>query len=272
MGNKVKELEEEIARLEREHLEGTPQDTEQVDVEETTKKETPTPTPQETVEEEPLSSEERNWKKRFGDLRRHSQKKEADFQREIDELKERINKAPTEVPTSEEEIRKWAETNPKAAAIIKAIAGEQAEKTSKELKTKFQELEASAEEIAKEKELVKIRKKVENFDEVIASDDFHDWVEKQRPLVQNAVYEGAADDVIWAINLYTNSSKPDTSDKDAARAIGNKTRTTPSGQGEGRFSESQVARMSSAEWEKNEEAITKAIREGKFVYDLSSAR
>ena len=272
MGNKVKELEEEIERLEREYLEGKPENTQQMDMEEETKEETPSESSKERVEEE-LSPEEANYKKRYGDLRRHAQKKENELQRQIDELKSKMENASASLPTSEEEIRQWAETNPKAAAIIKAIAGEQAEKTSNELRTKFQELEATAEEIAKEKELVKIRKKVEDFDEIISSNEFHDWVEKQRPLVQTAVYDGASDDVIWAISLFKDASKPDTSDVDAAKATGNRKRTSiASDGGAGRFSESQVARMSSAEYEKNEEAISKAMREGKFVYDLSAAR
>ena len=37
----------------------------------------------------------------------------------------------------------------------------------------------------------------------------------------------------------------------------------------GSFTESQIAKMSAQEYEKQEEAITNAIRSGKFIYDLS---
>ena len=37
----------------------------------------------------------------------------------------------------------------------------------------------------------------------------------------------------------------------------------------GSFKESDIARMSAQEYEKQEEAITKAIQSGKFIYDLS---
>ena len=37
-------------------------------------------------EEEPKNAEEKTFKKRYGDLRRHSQEKERDFQKQIDEL------------------------------------------------------------------------------------------------------------------------------------------------------------------------------------------
>ena len=39
-------------------------------------------------EEEPKSAEERTFKKRYGDLRRHSQEKEREFQKQLDSLKE----------------------------------------------------------------------------------------------------------------------------------------------------------------------------------------
>ena len=39
----------------------------------------------------------------------------------------------------------------------------------------------------------------------------------------------------------------------------------------GTFKESQVERMSAAQYEANEEAITNAIRNGTFIYDISGA-
>jgi len=39
---------------------------------------------------EPESAEERTFKKRYGDLRRHAQKKESDFQKQIDDLKSQL--------------------------------------------------------------------------------------------------------------------------------------------------------------------------------------
>ena len=38
-------------------------------------------------EEEPKNAEERTFKKRYGDLRRHTQEKEKQFQKQLDELK-----------------------------------------------------------------------------------------------------------------------------------------------------------------------------------------
>ena len=39
----------------------------------------------------------------------------------------------------------------------------------------------------------------------------------------------------------------------------------------GTFKESQVDRMTASQYEANEEAITNAIRNGTFIYDISGA-
>jgi hypothetical protein len=39
----------------------------------------------------------------------------------------------------------------------------------------------------------------------------------------------------------------------------------------GSYTESQIAKMSAKEYENQEEAITNAIRSGKFIYDLSGS-
>ena len=42
-------------------------------------------------EKEPDSPEEKTFKKRYGDLRRHTQQKEKDFQSQIDELRKQLS-------------------------------------------------------------------------------------------------------------------------------------------------------------------------------------
>ena len=67
------------------------------------------------------------------------------------------------------------------------------------------------------------------------------------------------------------ATKRSTSNKDAAQSINTKGgRSAPSGEDkEGVIYESQVAKMSTLEYEKYQEDIGKAIKSGKFVYDLS---
>ena len=67
---RVKRDEEELARLVEEQK-GTG---------ETSEEETPS-------EEEPTNAEEKTFKKRYGDLRRHTQDKEKQFQKQLDDMK-----------------------------------------------------------------------------------------------------------------------------------------------------------------------------------------
>lgn len=269
------DLEKEIAELEKEYASGNVQTTQNTgtdDVETETPKET-----QSTIsEEDNLDPEEKTFKKRYGDLRRHSTKQQEALQAKINELEEKLNSvAQTDVPTNEEEIEHWAKTNPKAAAIVKALAKLESDKTASDLKKKMETIERDYEEVSKDKQRAKILKKHPDFDELTANDKFHDWAESQNKRLQDALYDGDADDVIWAISLYKDAqlARVANPEKETARQVDTKTKTNAPGDGKGRrFSESQVERMTANEYEKNQDAILEAIKSGNFEYDLSGAR
>jgi hypothetical protein len=125
-----------------------------------------------------------------------------------------------------------------------------------------------------------IRSAHSDFDDLKGSDEFHDWVEEQPKWVRDAVYENADDpkSVIRVIDLYkvdnglTPSAKKEKT-KDAAKPVGKKDKPAVDADGaEGVIRESDVAKMSDQEFDDNYERIQKAMREGKFVYDVSSKR
>jgi hypothetical protein len=110
-----------------------------------------------------------------------------------------------------------------------------------------------------------------------ASSEFHDWVDDQPKWVQDALYENSDDaaSVVRVIDLYkvdNGMTKSDYAAKRKAAAGTVKKASKASVDAEdtsGSFKESDIARMSAQEYEKQEEAITKAIQSGKFIYDLS---
>jgi hypothetical protein len=84
------------------------------------------------------------------------------------------------------------------------------------------------------------------------------------------------DSVIRVIDLYKidNGETPQArraKTKDAAKSIGkgSRTKVDPT-EGGSMIKESDVAKMSAKEFEAREQEITKAMRTGKFVYDLSA--
>lgn len=252
----VTRLEEELAELEKAFAEKTEEQVVEEEVEEG----------QEVVQEATATTpEEETWKKRHGDLRRLSQKQAEDLKKANARLAALEKEGKAVGLPSAEEAEEWAKANPKAASIIRALANEQTTSSSEDLIAIKKELEKSKQE-------VKIKKVHSDFEEVTSSDEFHDWAESQTQSVQNLIYEGDSDDIIWAISLYKKEAVVTNPNKDAAKSVSGKRSDAPlDNSGKKKFSESQVQKMLLSEYEKNEDAIKESMRLGTFVYDLSGA-
>ena len=232
-------------------------------------------------EPEPTSAEEKTFKKRYGDLRRHAQQKEADLQTQIDQLRtqlEESTKKELSLPKSDEDIEAWAKQHPDVAAIVETIAIKKSKEQSKELEDRIQKINEMQESATKEKAEVELLKLHPDFVDIREDDDFHNWAEEQPQWVQKALYENDNDakSAARAIDLYKadrNIGKKKTSSKDAAIATNPKsTRTKPQTNEESTYlKESQVQKMSSQEYERRADEVMEAIRTGKFIYDVSGS-
>jgi len=236
-----------------------------------------------TNEEEPTSAEEKTFKKRYGDLRRHTQEKEREFQKQLDDLKEqlaRATKKEIKLPKSDEDIEAWAKAYPDVAKIVETIAMKKAREQSLELETRLQKIDEMSAEAKKEKAEAELMRLHPDFDEIRDSDDFHDWAEEQPKWVQDALYENDNDakSAARAIDLYKadrniNKSTYTTSNKSAAMEIGTRSSKTKVDTAESgrKIRESDVQKMSAAQYERQADAIMEAIRSGNFIYDVSGS-
>ena len=233
-------------------------------------------------DEEPTSAEEKSFKKRYGDLRRFSQQKEKEYEQRINALEEQLNaasKKEMKLPKTEEEINAWASQYPDVYKLVKTIAIQQAKEQTTGLEERMNKITQMEREAAKEKAEAELMRLHPDFDEIREDDAFHEWVEQQPKWIQDALYENDSDarSAARAIDLYKADvgikTKKASSDKDAASAVGaRKNRSAPNGDGtEGMIYESQIQKMSASEYERNIEAITEAMKNGKFVYDISGA-
>ena len=235
----------------------------------------------EEQEPEPTTAEEKTFKKRYGDLRRHAQQKEADLQEQINQLKEQLDSATKkqiELPKSDEDIEAWTKKYPDVAGIVETIAIKKSKEQAQELESRIQKINEMQESATKEKAEVELLKIHPDFVDIREDDDFHNWAEEQPQWVQKALYENDNDamSAARAIDLYKadrNIGKKKTSSKDAALATNTKsTRTKPQTNEESTYlRESQVQKMSSQEYEKRADEVMEAIRNGKFVYDVSGS-
>jgi len=235
----------------------------------------------EEQEPEPTSVEEKTFKKRYGDLRRHAQQKEADLQSQIDQLRTQLDestKKQIKLPKTDEDIEAWAKEYPDVAGIVETIAIKKSREQSKALEDRIKEIDEMQISATKEKAEVELLKLHPDFVDIREDDDFHNWAEEQPQWVQKALYENDNDakSAARAIDLYKsdrNIGKKKSTSKDAAFATNTKTsRTKPQTNDESSYlKESQVQKMSSQEYEKRADEVMEAIRTGKFIYDVSGS-
>ena len=218
-------------------------------------------------------------KKRYGDLRRHSQKIQDDLQKQIDELKQQLTKTAQKeirLPKSEDELNAWASEYPDVYKIVETIAIKKAKEQATGIEDRLKKIDEAERNAARQKAEAELMRLHPDFGDIRDEDEFHEWVEEQPSWVQQALYENDTDAkaAARAIDLYKSDkgikTSKKTSDKEIASAIGRGTRSAPTASNtEGLIYESQVEKMSMAEFEKNAEAILMAQRTNKFVYDVT---
>ena len=268
---RMEKEEEEIRKLEAEQR-GEEDEEQQPEKEASKEKEADT-----EVKEETLSAEEKSFKKRYGDLRRHMQDKEKEWDEKFQAFEKRLEKESIVPPKSDEDIEEWSKEYPDVAGIVETIAAKKAQEMFNKAEAKLEDLNKAQTEAQRVKAENSIRKSHNDFDDLRASEDFHTWADDQPKWVQNALYENADDpaSVVRVIDLYKvdkglTSNDKKANKKAAASPVTRRTKTQVDVEDANDvIRESEVARMSNKEFEEHSDEINKAIRSGKFVYDVS---
>jgi len=232
-------------------------------------------------EQEPTSAEEKTFKKRYSDLRRHQQKQADELKAKITDLERQLSEAARKemkLPKSEEEIEAWTKEYPDVAGIVETIATKKAQEQSVALEERIKAIDALQISASKEKAEVELLKLHPDFSDIRESDSFHEWAEQQPKWVQDALYDNETDarSAARAIDLYKADMKmsaPKSKDKDAAKSVSVKNaRSKPQEDATASYmKESDIQKMSSKEYEKRSDEIMEAIRSGKFIYDVSGS-
>ena len=243
-------------------------------------KEEPKAEAQEADDDDDLSAEEKTFKQRYGDIRRHMKDKEQEWKLKFEKLESQLESATKNelvLPKSEKEIEAWSKKYPDVAGIVEAIADKKAQERSSDIDKRLKEVEELRVTAKREKAEAELAVMHPDFNTIRDDDTFHEWAKEQPRWVQDALYENVDDakSVSRVIDLYkadkgiTTKKKP-TEDKGAAASVTTKRTTTPSDNEEATYiRESQVAKMTMKEYEKRQEEIMDAQRSGKFIYDMS---
>tara|TARA_R110002153_G_scaffold75629_3_gene195400 strand:- start:162 stop:932 length:771 start_codon:yes stop_codon:yes gene_type:complete len=224
------------------------------------------------------TGEESTYKKRYGDLRRHSQQLMQQKDQEVTRLQDQLSsaaKGQIKFPKTDAEIDQWTKKYPDVANIVDTIARKRANEALAEGEKKMENLKKLESKLTRQEAEQALIKLHPDFDSIRRDPAFHDWVAMQPMYIQDALYKNNADATAAAraVDLYKADTKKATSNnRGAATSVGRTSSggITPS-TGKGNYSESMVEKMSDAEYDKHEAAILESMRGNKFVYDISGA-
>lgn len=241
------------------------------------------------LETAPLDAEQATYKKRYGDLRRYQQEQAAEFKKELASIRTQLAEATNkniELPKTEAEVKDWAERYPDVYGIVETIAKKSVLAERETVSARLEEIENMRRDVTRDRAENKIRKSHPDFDELRGDEHFHEWVSTKPKWVQDALYvnDDDAEAVIGVLDYYkldkaakepkVAPKRPIEDARQAAQLVA-RTRTvsdiTASPEGDNKIYESQVKKMSPRQYERMEAEIDKAIREKRFIYDITGA-
>jgi hypothetical protein len=279
---RIEEEEAELARLEEEYRKANGQNVENDE--------------QPLAVEEPVETEEdKNWKKRYSDLRSYTDRqkneqkaRDEERDRQIAELKNEI--ARLSLPQNDindvEGARDWERKYPDLARTLKTLWREDLQIMREVSENDRNELKEVQRELARNRAYNAVLRAHPDFEDLINNSDFQDWVDRQpeeKGVIGQTIFDALrvnetdADAAIKAVDIYKREQeftrRPRKNPaREAIEVPGRTSPTAPAPNAGGRiFKESEVEAMSLREWEPLEKEIDLAKREGRFVYDVSGA-
>ena len=227
--------------------------------------------------ERPENAEERVFKKRYGDLKRHYDSTLGKHKDEVRTLRTQLEQSSKQFipPKSKDELESWRKEYPDVYEMVETIAMNKADSRTKEMETKYQNLQVQQEEIAKEKAEVELLKLHPDFNDLRSKDDFHEWAAKQDPVIQDWLYENTSNASLAAraLDLYKmdrglgkySKKEEQTAKKEAAKVVSKtKKAEAPDAPTKKVWSNAEISKMNVREYAKYEEEIDKAVREGRI--------
>ena len=227
--------------------------------------------------ERPENAEERVFKKRYDDLKRHYDSTLGKHKDEVRTLRTQLEQSSKQFipPKSKDELESWRKEYPDVYEMVETIAMNKADSRTKEMETKYQNLQVQQEEIAKEKAEVELLKLHPDFNDLRSKDDFHEWAAKQDPVIQDWLYENTSNASLAAraLDLYKmdrglgkySKKEEQTAKKEAAKVVSkSKMAEAPDAPTKKVWSNAEISKMNVREYAKYEEEIDKAVREGRI--------
>jgi hypothetical protein len=229
------------------------------------------------IAERPAKAEDRVFKKRYDDLKKHYDSTLNKHKEEVRTLRSQLESSTKQFvpPKSKEELEAWRKEYPDVYDMVETIAINKATTQTAELEDKYKNLQLQQEQIAKEKAEVELLKLHPDFTEIRSQDSFHEWAANQDPTIQGWLYENTSNAKLAAraIDLYKMDSgqskltKKEEKDvkKEAAKAISKTRKSTESDIPKKKvWTTSEISKLKPHEFEKHEKDIDLARLEGRI--------
>ena len=229
------------------------------------------------IAERPAKAEDRVFKKRYDDLKKHYDSTINKHKEEVVSLRSQLESSTKQFvpPKSKEELEAWRKEYPDVYDMVETIAMNKATTQTAEIEDKYKNLQLQQEQIAKEKAEVELLKLHPDFNEIRQKEEFHNWAANQDPTIQGWLYENTSNAKLAAraIDLFkmdngeSKLTKREEKDvkKEAARAISKTRKSTESDIPKKKiWTTSEISRLKTHEFEKHEKDIDLARLEGRI--------
>ena len=229
------------------------------------------------IAERPAKAEDRVFKKRYDDLKKHYDSTLNKHKDEVRTLRSQLESSTKQFvpPKSKEELEAWRKEYPDVYEMVETIAMNKATTQTADLEDKYKNLQLQQEQIAKEKAEVELLKMHPDFNEIRQKEEFHNWAANQDPTIQGWLYENTSNaklaaraiDLFKMDNGQSSLTKKEEKDlkKEAAKAISKTRKSTESDIPKKKiWTASEISKLKPHEFEKFEKEIDLARLEGRI--------
>lgn len=226
-------------------------------------------------EERPVNAEDKVFKKRYDDLKRHYDSALTKHKSEVLTLKKQLENSATFIPPKDEKaLEEWRKEYPDVYDVIKTVAQKEADDKSKTLADKLSKLEVDQQSVAKQKAEVELLQLHPDFNKIRESQDFHDWASVQDSVIQGWLYDNFNNSQLAsrAIDLYKMDrglKKSDAKKENAKEASKSVTSTNRGSEkdvkGKKVWSLTEIAKLKPTQYAKFEKDIDLARAEGRIT-------
>jgi hypothetical protein len=219
-----------------------------------------------------------NYKKRYDDLKKHYDQKLSEFKRTEQELREQSREAEPQyqAPKSQEDLDRFRTEYPDLYDTVETVAHMRSQQEVEALRSRFSVIEEREAQIAAREAESALQERHPDFDQIRGDDSFHEWAQDQPDQIQDWIYNNPNNVTlaVKALDLY----KLDTGKGQGSRKrrSGNRqpqggsaadmvsTKTTNVDAKEAKiWTESEIAKMSLDQFDRNEDEIKIAMEEGR---------